>query len=232
MRDLFECSGGPKGTAAAQRRPANTILGLALAPLLTILSGPLTAAAPVDANQIVTNVCAACHTATGNSVAPPFPKLAGAHPDYLAKQLRDISAGVRKSEIMQPIATKLTRPEIVALANYFGAQTRTPGIVTNPKLIADGEVIFKQGNKESGVPACSGCHGPNGGGTARFPAIAAQNADYVSQQLLNFRSGARANDLGLLMRTVASRLTDQEIQAVAQYVASLPPAAAVVSSAP
>jgi cytochrome c553 len=139
---------------------------------------------------------------------------------------------VRKSEIMQPIATKLTRQEIVALSSYFSNQTRTPGIVTNPKLIADGEVIFKQGNKESGVPACAGCHGPNGGGAPRFPALAAQNADYVTQQLQNFRSGARANDLGLLMRTVASRLTDQEILAVSQYVASLPPAAAVVSSAP
>lgn len=218
--------------AATRRRPGLLIVGLTLAPTLTILSASLLAAPPVDANQIVTNVCAACHTQTGNSIAPPFPKLAGSTPDYLAKQLRDISAGVRKSEVMQPIATKLTRQEIVALANYFGNQTRTPGIVTNPKLISDGEVVFKQGNKESGVPACAGCHGPNGGGTLRFPAIAAQNADYVSQQLANFRSGARANDLGQIMRTVASRLTDQEIQAVAQYVASMPVAKPNVSPTP
>ncbi|HYN79008.1 MAG TPA: c-type cytochrome [Lamprocystis sp. (in: g-proteobacteria)] len=195
---------------------------MALGPLLAVLSAPLFAAAPVDANQIVANVCAACHTPTGNSIAPPFPKLAGLDPDYLAKQLRDVSSGARKSEVMQPITTKLSRAEIVALANYFSAQKRTSGIVTNPALIAAGEIVYKEGNKENGVPACAGCHMRNGGGAPRFPMVAAQNADYVVQQLQNFRSGTRSNDLGTLMRTVSKRLTDQEIQAVAQYVASMP----------
>jgi cytochrome c553 len=207
---------------AAWRRPGKPIGGLALIPLMGLLVAPLQAAPPVDASQIVTTVCAACHTQTGNSIAPPFPKLAGMRADYLAKQLRDVASGARKSEIMYPIATKLKRNEIEPLANYFANQKRTPGIVTNPKLIAEGEVIFREGNKENGVPACAGCHTPNGGGAARFPMIAAQNADYVAQQLQNFRSGARSNDFGLLMRTVTSRLTDQEIQAVAQYVASMP----------
>jgi cytochrome c553 len=179
-------------------------------------------AATMDANQIVTNVCAACHTQTGNSIAPPFPRLAGLQADYLAKQLRDVSSGARKSDIMLPIATKLSRAEIVALANYFSTQKRTPGVIADPKLVAAGEVIFKEGNKESGVPACAGCHGSTGAGAPRFPMIASQNADYLIQQLENFRSGARANDLGTLMRTVSRRLTDQEIKAVAQYVASMP----------
>ena len=221
MQYAIERAGGPTDAAAVWRGPGNLIGGLKLAPLLALLSTPLSAA-PVDANQIVTNVCAACHTPTGNSIAPPFPKLAGLDRDYLAKQMRDVSSGVRKSEVMQPIATKLNRAEIVALADYFSAQKRTSGIVTNPALIAAGEKIYKEGNKENGVPACAGCHMPNGGGAPRFPMIAAQNADYVVQQMQNFRSGTRSNDLGTLMRTVSKRLTDQEIQAVAQYVASMP----------
>lgn len=222
MRNRFENTGGPTGAAIVWRRPGKLLGGLALAPLLASLSAPLTAAPPVDAGKIVKEVCAACHTETGNSIAPPFPKLAGMAPDYLAKQLRDVASGARKSEIMSPITAKLKRNEIDPLASYFAAQKRTPGIVTNPKLVATGEVIYNQGNPQNGVPACAGCHLPNGSGAPRFPMLAAQNADYVAQQLQNFRSGARANDFGLLMRTVSSRLTDQEIQAVSQYIASMP----------
>lgn len=210
------------GAASAWRRLAKPIGGLALVPLIALVAGPLSAAPPVDASKIVTETCAACHTQSGNSVAPPFPKLAGLAPDYIAKQLRDFASGARKSDIMYPIATKLKRKEIDPLASYFAAQKRTPGIVTNPALVAAGETIFKEGNKQNGVPACAGCHMPNGGGAPRFPSIAAQNAEYVVLQLQGFRNGSRANDFGLLMRTVTSRLTDEEIQAVSQYVASMP----------
>ena len=195
---------------------------MALAPALGLLVGSVDAAPPVDASKIVAENCAACHTQTGNSIAPPFPKLAGMAPDYLAKQLRDFASGARKSDIMYPIASKLKRNEVNPLSSYFSAQKRTPGIVSDPALASAGETLFLQGNPEKGVPACAGCHMPNGSGAPRFPMIAAQNADYVVQQLQNFRSGARANDFGLLMRTVASRLTDEEIHAVAQYVASMP----------
>lgn len=187
-----------------------------------LLSASLSAAPPVDASKIVTETCAACHTQTGNSIAPPFPKLAGMAPDHLAKQLRDFASGARKSEIMYPIASKLKRNEIDPLARFFSAQKRTPGVVTDPALASAGETLYLQGNQEKGVPACAGCHGPNGSGISRFPMLASQNAEYVVQQLQNFRSGARSNDFGLLMRTVTSRLTDDEIQAVAQYVAAMP----------
>ena len=205
-----------------RRRPGKLYWRIGLAPILAALSGTLAAAPLIDASQIVKDNCAACHTQTGNSIAPPFPKLAGMAPDYLAKQMRDFASGARKSDIMYPIASKLKRKEIDPLASYFSAQRRTPGIVSDPALASAGETLFLQGNPEKGVPACAGCHMPNGSGAPRFPMIAAQNADYVVQQLQNFRSGARANDFGLLMRTVSSRLTDEEIHAVAQYVASMP----------
>ena len=208
--------------AAARRRVERFLGGLAIAPLMMAASASLYAAPPPDAKQIVAAQCAACHTDTGNSIAPPFPKLAGMSPDYLAKQLRDFSSGQRKSEIMYPIASQLKRGEINALAAYFGGQTRTQGIVSDPSLIPAGEIVFHQGNKESGVPACASCHTKTGAGAPRFPMIASQNAEYVVQQLQGFRSGARGNDFGKLMRTVTSRLTDQEIRAVAQYVASMP----------
>jgi cytochrome c553 len=224
VRNRVEKSGGTECAATAWRKPGKRNLALALIPLGMFVAGSLSAAPPpVDPKKTVKEVCAACHTETGNSAAPPFPRLSGMGAEYLAKQLRDISSGARKSEIMYPIVIKLNRNEIDPLADYFEAQARTPGIVSNPKLIAQGEALFHNGNPQSGVPACAGCHQPNGAGVEpRFPMLASQNADYVVSQLQNFRSGARANDYGLLMRTVAGRLSDQEIQAVAQYVASMP----------
>lgn len=222
MKYFVETKGGPLGTAAWHG--LGKLIGrLMLTPLIAILSAPLAAAPPVDAKQIVTTVCAACHTETGNSIPPPFPRLSGLNADYLAKQLRDVASGERKSEIMTPIISKLKRNEILALANYFSRQTRTPGIISNPRLVAAGQVVFEQGNKENGVPACAGCHTKNGAGVPpRFPMLASQNADYVALQLQNFRVGLRSNDVGMVMRTTVRRLTDEEIQAVSQYVASLP----------
>lgn len=221
MRNLVETSGGPSGSVPGRASLGRVLEGLILAPIL-VLGATSAVAETVDAERIVKETCATCHTQTGNSLAPPFPKLAGMAPDYLAKQMRDIASGTRKSDIMVSILADLTRGQVNALAAYFGRQTRTPGIVTHPDLVAAGERVYHEGNRETGVPACAGCHTQNGGGAPRFPMIAAQNADYVVQQLQNFRSGARANDFGTLMRTVVARLSDAELQAVAQYVASMP----------
>ncbi|MFD2113817.1 c-type cytochrome [Thiorhodococcus fuscus] len=221
MRNFVETHGGPFGAVSGRALLGRAIQGAMLAPIL-ILGVTSATAETVDAGRIVKDSCAACHTQSGNSVAPPFPKLAGMDPSYLAKQMRDVASGVRKSDIMGPIMAELERGQINALADYFARQPRTPGIVTHPNLVEEGERIYREGNKEHGVPACAGCHTPDGGGAPRFPMIAAQNADYVVQQLKNFRDGERANDLGRLMRTVVSRLSEAEILAVAQYVASMP----------
>ena len=210
----------------AWRHSRRRVGELALPPLIALTSLPLQAAQP-DLMQLVKTECATCHTESGNSIAPPFPRLAGLAPEYISKQFRDVLAGTRKSDIMYPIAVKLSRAEINRLAGYFANQRRTQGVVTQPALVSAGEIVFHKGNPANGVPACAGCHMKDGAGAPRFPMIASQNADYVADQLTKFRSGARANDFGKLMRTTVSRLSDDEIKAVSQYVASMPPPGAL-----
>ena len=222
MRNPVENSGVGLDTVGVRCQPVMLITLLAPALFITALSGDLAAAPTVDAAKIVREKCAACHTETGNSVAPPFPKLAGMHAEYLAKEMRDFASGARKSEIMHPIMQDVKRNEIDPLAHYFAAQRRTPGLVSDPSLIPEGKRLYHEGNKATGVPACAGCHMEDGGGAPRFPMIAAQNSEYVAQQLRHFHTAERANDFGLLMRTVGGRLTESEIVAVSQYVASMP----------
>lgn len=157
MQNSSECAARLRGPVKRWRRTGGIARGATgvLATAVLWVSLPV---AGETVNQIVASQCATCHTESGNSAAPPFPKLAGMSADYLAKQLRDFASGVRKSEIMYPIANKLKRGEINALAGYFSARRRTPGIVSNPKLVAAGERVYREGNKENGVPACAGCH--------------------------------------------------------------------------
>jgi len=190
---------------------------LAALPLL-ILAQPSQAR---DAEEIIGNLCVACHTMDGNAVVPAFPKLAGLHAQYLEKQLVDYANGERRHQTMQAFARDLSRNEMQALAQYFSRLQRHDGVVTKPELIDEGRRIYHEGDRERGVPACAGCHKPDGSGTPRSVMIAGQNAPYVAQQLTLFKKELRTNDRGRLMRTVSGRLTQQEIEAVAQYVASM-----------
>jgi cytochrome c553 len=167
-------------------------------------------------------ICLACHGPQGNSIVPIWPKLAGQHPDYTIKQLNDYRAGKRANEQMTPMAMPLTDQEVLDVAAYFAQQTKTPG-AADPALASMGESIYRWGNPETGVPACSGCHGPAGQGQAlaKFPRISGQHADYTKLTLEHFRDTLRANDLNGMMRGAAARLTDQEIAAVAQYIQGL-----------
>ena len=169
-----------------------------------------------------TAVCAACHGADGNSgVNPLWPKLAGQHPKYIMKQLHDFKAGKRKDGTMAPMAAPLSDEDMENLAAYFSSQTRTIGEAAKDK-VALGEKLYRAGGS-NGAPACSGCHGPAGGGNAlaNFPSLSGQSAAYVAKQLKDFRSGARSNDMNGMMAGVAAKLTDAEIEAVAQYVQGL-----------
>ncbi|QIK36921.1 cytochrome c4 [Caldichromatium japonicum] len=168
------------------------------------------------------SICMACHGPQGNSVVPQWPKLAGQRPEYIMKQLMDFKAGNRVNVQMTPMAKPLTDQEVVDLAAYFASQTQSGG-VADRELANLGESIYRAGNPATGVPACSGCHGPAGmgQGLAKFPRLAGQHADYVKQTLHYFRSGERANDPNGMMRGVAARMTDQEIAAVAQYIQGL-----------
>jgi cytochrome c553 len=169
----------------------------------------------------VSTVCAACHGADGNSLAPTFPKLAGLQEEYLAKQLKDYLAGKRKNEIMAPTIASLKADDVAGLAAHFAAQKPSPGKVEDAKLAEAGKKLYEDGNTESGVPACMGCHQPQGEGNARYPRLAGQHQTYTLQQMADFKSGTRANDRGKVMRAVAERMTDQEMKAVSEYIAGL-----------
>ncbi len=174
------------------------------------------------AEEKASTVCAACHGPQGNSVVPMWPKLAGQHPDYMFKQLMEFKGGGRVNEQMSPMAAPLTEEEMRGLAAYFAAQTQSAG-TTSPDELSLGERIFLAGNGETGVPACTGCHGPNGKGLnlAKYPRVSGQHATYLEQTLKDFRAENRKNDPNGMMRGVADRMTDEEIAAVAKYMEGL-----------
>lgn len=174
------------------------------------------------AQGIVNDVCGACHGADGNSTAPVYPNLAGQHPEYIYKQLREFKAGGRKNAIMAPNVTNLTDADMRNLAAYFSVQTPKHKLAKDAGLVAEGKKIYMGGNAGSGVPACASCHGPAGSGIpVQFPRLAGQHAKYVQTQLHNFRSGDRLNDAAMMMRTIARKMTDQEMRAVAEYISGL-----------
>jgi cytochrome c553 len=187
------------------------------------------AAGPDAANgqKVATQVCAACHAADGNSVAAANPKLAGQVPEYLHKQLADFKpqAGKkaeRENPVMAGMVANLSAADMKDVAAYYAAQKLKPAKAGNKELAATGQKLYRGGNAASGMPACAGCHGPAGAGMpSQYPRIAGQFAEYVEAQLKAFRAGARANDPNGMMRGVAVRMNDREIQAVAEYVAGL-----------
>lgn len=176
---------------------------------------------------IASQVCAACHAADGNSVAPANPKLAGQFPEYLHKQLVNFkSQGGKKAErenaVMGGMAAGLSEADIRNLAAHYAGQKLKPAAARSKDLAAAGQKLYRGGNSATGVPACSGCHGPDGAGIpSQYPRIAGQYPEYIEAQLKLFKSGERANDPNAMMRTVAERLSDKDIKAVAEYVAGL-----------
>jgi cbb3-type cytochrome c oxidase subunit III len=184
--------------------------------------GSAQAAGDAAAGKVKSATCAACHGADGNSAAPNFPKLAGQHAGYIIKQLHDFKSGARKDPTMTAMAAPLSDQDIENLAAYFSSQ-KVQGGTTDPKLLAEGEKLYRGGDMTTGVAACAGCHGPTGAGNpaAHFPSLSHQHAQYVEKQLKDFRAGTRTNDAGKMMENVAAHLTDQQIEAVASYVQGL-----------
>lgn len=172
-----------------------------------------------DPASIASTVCAACHGSDGNSVVPVFPKLAGQHAEYLRKQLNDFISGKRENDLMAPIVANLSRDDVTGLAAYFAAQKAAPGKSEDAELASVGKKLYEDGNTSSGVPACTGCHQPQGAGNERYPRLAGQHQAYVLNELTIFKNGGRSNDKGKVMRSVAERLTEAEMKAVAEYLA-------------
>ncbi|MFQ5642897.1 MAG: c-type cytochrome [Thiogranum sp.] len=166
--------------------------------------------------------CAGCHGMDGNSANPEWPKLAGQGDRYLGKQLQDFKGGARTNATMAPMAAALGEQDMADLAAFFSSQTVQVGSA-DENLVELGQKIYRGGNPASGVSACIGCHGPTGAGNpaAGFPSLSGQHARYTENQLNAFKSGERSNDAGKMMRTIASKMTDREIKAVASYVQGL-----------
>lgn len=175
-----------------------------------------------EAGKTKSATCAACHGADGNSVNPEWPKLAGQHPSYIAKQLANFKEDARVNPSMSPMAKPLSEQDMADLAAYFSSQAVKPGEADQTK-VALGEQMYKGGNNATGVAACAACHGPTGTGNpaSNFPSLSGQHATYIKNQLNAFRKGERANDAGKMMRNVAAKMTDAEIEAVAEYIAGL-----------
>jgi cytochrome c553 len=178
--------------------------------------------APKANQNAAAQVCVACHGADGNSAIAMYPKLAGQHPEYITKQLDDFKSGVRKNPVMAGIAATLTPEDMANLGDYFGAQTPKGGTAKSNGQASLGEKIYKSGIPGAGVPACASCHGPAGAGIpVQFPRLSGQHAEYTAAQLKAFRAGERANDGAKMMRMIASKLSDQDIAAVADYIQGL-----------
>ncbi|MBX9795045.1 MAG: cytochrome c4 [Burkholderiaceae bacterium] len=165
-------------------------------------------------------VCSACHSIDGSRGSPAQPILQGQHPEYLVKQLTEFKAGVRANAVMSGMAATLSESDMKNVAAFYASKQAKPGFAKNADLVALGEKIYRGGIAERNVPACAGCHSPNGAGIpSQYPRMAGQHADYTEAQLLAFRGGVRKNSLQ--MTGVAAKMNDHEIKAVADYIAGL-----------
>ena len=190
---------------------------------LFAVTGTSQAAGDADAGQTKAQVCFSCHGVNGNSVNPIWPKLAGQHAGYLAKQLADFKAGdQRNNALMMGQVMSLSPQDMADLAAFFARQEPVPGSADESKVPL-GEKLYRGGNKATGVSACIACHGPTGAGNpaAKYPLLSGQHAAYTAQTLKDFRAGVRKNDPGKMMQNIAARMTDAEIEAVSSYMQGL-----------
>ena len=177
---------------------------------------------PAKGQAIASQVCVACHGIDGNSPLAMNPNLAGQHPEYLAKQLLNYKSGSRANPVMAGMVAGLSAEDMKNLAAYYSAQRPRATAARDKVLIAQGRKLYRAGNAQTGLAACSGCHLPNGAGIpAQYPRLAGQHPEYLVTQLKAFRAGERANDLNSMMRAVAARLSDADIAALSEYLSGL-----------
>lgn len=182
------------------------------------------AAGDPAAGQEKSATCTACHGPDGNSPTTQYPTIAGQHAGYLVKQLKEFKEGIRVNAIMQGMAAPLSEQDMEDLAAYYESQTIQPG-TADPEMAPAGESLYRGGDLSRQIPACSACHGPAGRGNpaALFPRLSGQYAEYTASQLKAFRAMQRANDAGQMMRNVAAKLGDADIDVVSSYLQGLRP---------
>ena len=206
------------------------LAALALSNQISAEPAPETAKIKGDAakgQQIATQVCAACHNADGNSIIPTNPSLAGQHAEYITKQLenfkpKDGKPAERDNAIMGAMVAPLSPEDMKNLGAYYAQQTPKLGVARDKSLAQQGEKIYRGGNLETGLPACAGCHSPNGVGIPpNYPRLAGQQLEYVVAQLRAFRTDQRTKDVNNEMHMIASRMSEKEIQAVSEFISGL-----------
>lgn len=210
-----------------------SIVALAASSLVSIASATEPVAKPVKADlakgeALYSNgdaargivACVSCHGAAGNSTISINPKLSGQHDAYLVKQLMDFTTPARNNAVMTTFSKLMTPEDMKNVSAYLAVQKPKAGAAKNKDIVNLGQTIYRAGIAEKNVAACAGCHSPNGAGIpAQFPRIAGQHQDYTVAQLTAFRTGARKNSAQ--MTTIAKRMSDEEMKAVADYVAGL-----------
>jgi cytochrome c553 len=241
----------PAAAAPASTAPAANA-SVATPGAATVQPAPDAAAAPVaaladdkpatwgdpKAGQAKAGVCAACHGADGNSTDAQYPRLAGQHERYIAKQLHLFKTGERQNPIMMPMASTLSAQDMRDIGAYFATQHGAAGVADESpvkggpydgkKYWQVGESLFRAGNTKSGVPACMACHGPTGRGNPgpAYPSVGGQHSTYTLARLNFFRAGSdQAKAAAPAMVEISKRLSDEEIQGLATYMEGLHPAA-------
>ncbi|MGF1710827.1 cytochrome c4 [Vibrio kagoshimensis] len=201
-----------------------------LALILSLLAScSVWAEGSIEAGKAKSQTCVACHGADGNSLITQYPKLAGQHAKYLEKQLKELKLGMtsggkqgRYEPVMGAMAMPLSEEDMADLAAYY-ASLPISNNSTPENVVAEGKALYTAGDAERGITACIACHGPRGNGTelSGFPKVSGQHADYIKAQLEKFRDGSRNNDMNAMMRDVAKKLTDADIDTLSKYVGGL-----------
>jgi cytochrome c553 len=180
---------------------------------------------PAKGQQIASTVCAACHSADGNSTVAANPRLAGQSAEYLVKQLTDFvkpagDKSGRENPVMGAMAMTLSEEDRRSVAAWFSSQPPKPSLARDKDAAEQGERIYRSGIPDKAVPACAGCHGPTGAGLpVLYPRIGGQFSEYLVTQLKAFRDGTRRNNVP--MQQISFRMSDAEMNAVADFIAGL-----------
>lgn len=202
----------PAETAPAAAEPATT--------------GTVATAGDAKQGELKAAACAACHSVDGNSTNALYPKIAGQHELYIARQLALYKSGERQDPVMLGFASALSEQDMRDIGAYFAAQ-KVKADVVDPELAVQGQALYRGGDARRGIPACTACHGPSGAGIPgpSYPALAGQHSEYTEGALKKFRDGAvygnPENINAGVMAGVAKGLTDADIAALAAYVEGL-----------